>query len=485
MAILAFFFSSAQADIHHYFTTIKSSPNALYAFFKKMPKGGELHYHLAGGAYPETMISLAAKANYCIQPQSFTLYQPKKDCQAIHSASLSTNPKLHQNVIRAWSMHDFIPTHETGHDHFFASFFKFMPVVSDHRPQLLASVMKRAADQNELYMEIMMLPDNAHSASFGATLKPNNTFEGNKQLLLQNADFQANVRFTIQESKRILKEARTELGCEQNPGEPVCKLTVKFQYYILRQQEKDAFFAQALNAFASASKSPDIVGINIVQEEDGLISRRDYREHMRILNFMHQAYPAVHIALHAGELSPDTVKPEDLRFHIHEAVLTGHAERIGHGVSIAHEENATALLKHMAEKPVPVEINLTSNEKILNIKGEEHPLRHYLKNHVPVVLSTDDEGILRTDLTREYVQAVLEHHLDYETIKSINRNAITYSFLPGKSIWQDNRHHVPVRSCQKRHSAACKDFLKHSEKARLQWQLEQFLIQFEQAHSTR
>lgn len=30
-----------------------------------MPKGGELHYHLAGGAYPEIMLDLASK-NYCL-----------------------------------------------------------------------------------------------------------------------------------------------------------------------------------------------------------------------------------------------------------------------------------------------------------------------------------------------------------------------------------------------------------------------------------
>ena len=61
-----FFISGTQAQVSSYFYHIKKDPKALYAFFKDMPKGGELHYHLAGGAYPETMLLLASKGNYCI-----------------------------------------------------------------------------------------------------------------------------------------------------------------------------------------------------------------------------------------------------------------------------------------------------------------------------------------------------------------------------------------------------------------------------------
>ncbi len=53
------------ASVDSYFSHIKKDSSALYAFFKTMPKGGELHYHLAGGAYPETMLALAANGNYC------------------------------------------------------------------------------------------------------------------------------------------------------------------------------------------------------------------------------------------------------------------------------------------------------------------------------------------------------------------------------------------------------------------------------------
>ena len=113
---------------------------------------------------------------------------------------------------------------------------------------------------------------------------------------------------------------------------------------------------------------------------------RDYSLHMKMLDYLHGLYPKVHIALHAGELAPGLVPPEGLRFHIRQAVEIGHAERIGHGVDVMYEENAPELLKEMAQKHVMVEINLSSNEGILGIKGAEHPFPMYRAAHVPVAL---------------------------------------------------------------------------------------------------
>jgi len=40
-------------------------------------------------------------------------------------------------------------------------------------------------------------------------------------------------------------------------------------------------------------------------------------------------------------LAPGNVTPEGLGFHIRDSVLTGHAERIGHGVDIMHETESS------------------------------------------------------------------------------------------------------------------------------------------------
>ena len=52
----------------------------------------------------------------------------------------------------------------------------------------------------------------------------------------------------------------------------------------------------------------------------------------------------------------------------------------------------------MAERNVLVEIALTSNDMILGVSGDDHPLPTYLKYGVPVALATDDEGVSRLSL---------------------------------------------------------------------------------------
>lgn len=477
------FFSFAQANVQSYFDQIKNDPNSLYTFFKSMPKGGELHYHLAGGAYPEIMLELASKDNYCLNTTNWVVSKNPAVCHGVDTKDLLNHPELYANTVKSWSMKDFVPGKESGHDHFFSSFYKFNAIVADHQPELVAAVLQTAAQQNEHYMELMILPDNAHSASFGDMLKDTTSFSQKRKLLLANQDFQSNVNYTAIESNRILQQAHQELGCDTNPEKKACQIKVKFLYYSLREQSLDNLFAQTLNAFEAVSQSMEskgaLVGVNLVQPEDGIISLRDYRKQMQMYQYLHEVYPQVNIALHAGEITQEIVTPEELDYHIHDALFTGQAQRIGHGVDIAHENNVKNTLNYMAKHHKAVEINLISNLKILKVAGRSHPLNFYLKHKVPVVLSTDDEGILRTNLSQQYVEAALNHDLDYQSLKQINRNALTYAFLPGNSIWLDADKAQLIPDCQDLASKSCQQFIKANEKAQLQWDLEQKLRAFE------
>jgi adenosine deaminase len=57
-------------------------------------------------------------------------------------------------------------------------------------------------------------------------------------------------------------------------------------------------------------------------------------------------------------------------------------------------------------------------------------MKHYLKAEVPICLSTDDAGILRTSLKDQYALAV-EYipEMDYFDLKEMAENSIKYSFL--------------------------------------------------------
>lgn len=472
--------TSLQANINTYFTQIKNDPNALYSFFKIMPKGGELHYHLAGGPYPETMLELAARGEYCLDKKTLAVSKDTMNCDGVKTKDVMNQPELYSEIIKSWSMKDFVPGKESGHDHFFSGFTKYMPIILDYRPQLLVDIIKRAAQQNESYLEIMDIPDGANSSNFGDLIKNTASYDKKRQLLLANKDFQTNINHTIAESDRILDQTHQQLGCKTTPNSAPCTIKIKLLYYILREQPLDNMFSQSLNAFEAVSRSKgNLVGVNLVQPEDGIISIRDYRKQMKIFQYLHQIYPQVNTSLHAGELAPETVVPQELSYHIHDAIFIGHAKRIGHGVDIAYEDGAEATLKYMADHQLPVEINLISNLKILNVSGRAHPLNYYLSHHVPVVLSTDDEGILRTDLTRQYVEAVLGHNLNYQDLKQINRNTLIYAFIPGMSLWADVSKGQRIAECVDLHNKTCAEFIKNNERAKLQWELEQKLITFE------
>jgi adenosine deaminase len=126
---------------------------------------------------------------------------------------------------------------------------------------------------------------------------------------------------------------------------------------------------------------------------------------------------------------PVSCAAPDLTFHIREAIEIAGARRIGHGVALAFERDMEGLLAEMRARPVVVEVNLTSTDIILGVRGKDHPLPTYLAAGVPVVLSSDDAGISRIDLTNEYLRAARDFGLEYRALKAIARNALIYSFL--------------------------------------------------------
>lgn len=64
-----------------------------------------------------------------------------------------------------------------------------------------------------------------------------------------------------------------------------------------------------------------------------------------------------------------------VRLPIRTSIGQGHAQHIGHGVDIMHEDRPRELLREMARRHVPVEICPTSNR---SLRGIDHPLPIYL-----------------------------------------------------------------------------------------------------------
>jgi len=222
-----------------------------------------------------------------------------------------------------------------------------------------------------------------------------------------------------------------------------------------------------------------------VMPEDGLTSMRDFDLHMHMLDFLHGLYPDVSISLHAGELTGGLVPPDGLRFHIRESVEVGHASRIGHGVDVLYEDDSLHLLQEMAARHVLVETCLTSNDVILGVSGNQHPLPVYLRYHVPVALATDDEGVSRSELTWEFKRAVETYHLSYAELKKMVRDSLDHAFVSGASLWRAPEEFRPVAACagdalgSPSPSPRCRQVLAASEKAELEWKEEAEFRKFE------
>jgi hypothetical protein len=143
----------------------------------------------------------------------------------------------------------------------------------------------------------------------------------------------------------------------------------------------------------------------------------------------------------------------------------------------------------MAERNVLVEIALTSNDLILGVSGDDHPLPIYIKYGVPVALSSDDEGVSRSDMTHEYLRAAETYHFSYAELKRMARQGLEHSFVPGESLWSDTKlvfRIVPACKGDElgvaNASATCRDFLSANERARLQWELEGEFANFERKY---
>jgi adenosine deaminase len=132
-----------------------------------------------------------------------------------------------------------------------------------------------------------------------------------------------------------------------------------------------------------------------------------------------------------------------------------------------------------------VEVNLTSNEQILEVSGREHPFPIYRAFRVPVSLSTDDEGVSRIDLTHEYQRATTDYQLRYLDLKTLARTSLEHAFLDGASLWRNQDTFLAAAACAhdrlgaSHHSSNCQAFLAGSPKALLQWQQEAKFTAFE------
>lgn len=469
------------------FEAVRGNPPELRAFLYRMPKGADLHSHLTGAVYAETYLRMAAGAGLCFDVAGRTLVAPTKQapCGDAKSgrpgaAAVIADGVLYPAALDALSTRDALPVSGYSlHDQFFATFGRFRAATGAGPAaggDLLAEVVDRAGRQGERHVELMVSFGSGPAAVLGKafpwTPQAAADLPGTADRLVA-AGLPALVAPARQEIDAAEARMRSLLGCGTPAARPGCAVSVRYLQQVARTQGPGPVFATTLFNALLEAQEPRVVGLNFVAPEDNPVALEDYDLHMRMVAETTRRLPGTNVALHAGELTLGLVPPERLRDHIRKAVEVAGAKRIGHGVDLMYEDDPRGLLRVMAQRKVAVEVNLTSNDKILGVSGKAHPLPVYRAAGVPVVLSTDDEGVSRIDLTNELQRAVEEFGLGYADLVGLARASLEHSFLPGDSLWSAPGCTPPGLA------EACRAVTERSEKARVQQGLEEALLRFD------
>jgi hypothetical protein len=455
------------------------NPTALTLFLEHLPKGGDLHHHLTGAVYAESYIDYAAKDGDCIDATYAIVAPPCDPVKGPWPAQRAIDDLVFRNkLIDVLSARDYIAGtgDQSPEVHFFETFFKFDLVVNKHWGEELAEIERRSAIENELYVETDLSPDKFKSMALGDAVGWTPDFDAMRAKLDA-----AGVPALVTESRRNLDEgvagSRTILGCNGPHPDPGCKLTVRFIFQVLRDRPLAEVFAQIQTAFEVADADPRVVSVNPVESQDDYKALREYDEQMHMFAYFHKRYPKVKLTMHAGELRPGLVPPEDMYApgEIHEAIELAGAERIGHGLDVLYEHDPEALLAEMKRKHVLVEV-----------AGGHALLPVYIAAGVPVSIATDDEGVGRSDLTEQIGFDVTHYHLDYYQLKKMMRDSLEHAFIGGDDLWSaPEGFDAMVPACNGQPltaqpaAPACRAYLAASPRATLEWNEEVALAAFE------
>jgi adenosine deaminase/adenosine deaminase CECR1 len=427
-----------------YLEKIRNNEAELTAFFSQMPKGGDLHHHFSGSIYAEPMLEDAIAADFYLNTTTMEVLQDKPAAGPWEKfSSINTRGELgayKQRIMEKWSIKDYNQVSYPSDKLFFESFAKFSPAIEGHFGEGLLELKNRAIKENVSYIEteFSTIPTKINTTDlFGFNtqlrqLANNRNEKGVKALLdtLYNKMLKRNAAADAEDfNTNFVAKLHNDLKIDD------ARFTMRYQNFVLRFMEPVDLFKNLVVAFISADSSKLMAGVNIVSPEDGETSMKDYWLHMVMFNYCHSKFPDVKYSMHAGELTLGLVQPEDLTSHINDAVYTAGANRIGHGVDMAYEGKSYELLRYMAKNKIAIEINLVSNEFILKVKENRHPISLYSAFAVPIVISTDDAGILRTNMTEQYVLLANRYRdLTYADIKQYVYNSINYSFIKEESV---------------------------------------------------
>ncbi len=399
------------------FETIKreASPEELYTFLYEMPKAGDLHHHNGGSTLPEFWYEVATDPQLNAKQRYYTRYR------IMNCGENSTPPGLRGgspslmywvNVSeRSWlKLNDCV-----------RSEYKPIEELNDkERQEWMSSLVldHPGESQNEFFEyqfpRINELSRNPHLMS--ELVVDNMKRFGAEGLLYFEP--QVNVFGSRDENGNPISPHQVYEIYKERTNRPdalATGVTVRFQLTILRFLPNSP--DSVVRAYDFIYNHSDLWrGVNMAGREDNEMGHP--RRFTQAYDDALRKYPGVGISIHAGEEN----EPSE---HIVDTLRLG-ATRIGHGVNLIDDRDTMMLMR---TGRFFVEINLISNELLGYVDSiSEHPFPVYLRQGIPVGLSTDDRGMWDSNVTDEYYVAVTNFNLSWEEIVKMGKYTLKFSF---------------------------------------------------------
>jgi adenosine deaminase len=355
------------------------------AFCRDLPKGAMLHVHPGGTLDPDTVKELLDAVNPVIERRALlerVVDAPMDVAEemvrflepygpAVHYADLSAEDQALARALFFWPPGTKVPQIAFGMTSLIRDEPKFDEI-------LLGAFFERARAHHVLYVEMT------------------------KHLKARRGTYRA--------LDQIEKIAR-------NHG-----VTARFVVG-LNRANKEPKNLEKVTDWIESKGHEMVVGVDLYGREVS-VSTLDagQRLYARVRSAREQGRTRLHTTTHAAGLG----EPRNPR----DALVMG-VERIGHGIRLRDDPVALAYARL---KKTPIETNLTSNVRLGYVESlESHPYLDFLRLGLRVSLSTDDEGMLETDISQECALAVGSFDLQYAELEAMVRNSVETSFADGRT----------------------------------------------------
>jgi adenosine deaminase CECR1 len=381
----------------------EATPEELYRVLYDLPKGGDLHDHLAGSVSPEVWWQLATEgqrfytrvrfgecALSCPSPflEFHTVLENTwSGLSPCCRAEYEPLRELESDRRTAWISAMKLDLPGEGRDEFFEVLWPRLNEVMDQATLLAEAAVANQqllAHEGVSYVEFQLSP---FGRRMGDRVLPPDEFH------------------------RLIAE---RLARDDAKGTGV---TVRLQANVVRflpDAEK-----RVEESWAFVDRNRDLwVSVNLVGREDN-----DKGYPLRFLETfreMRRRYPRIGLAIHGGEV-------DEPNHHVRDTLLLG-ADRIGHGTNLVTDPDTLLLMR---TGQFAVEVSLVSN-RLLGYHDDltRHPFPELLRLGVPVSLSTDDRGMWDSNMTDEWYEAVTRFNLSWEEVVELGRNSLKFAFVP-------------------------------------------------------